>query len=113
MNWTDAQRFCRASFTDLATILDPASNAAAQQGWWKGKFWIGLYNTSWRWSLGNQDASLNYTNWAPNELGPGSCVTVSDSGLWSVRDCAVLNMFFCYSGEYLDRAPQIHDGSPV
>ncbi|XP_055359136.1 lymphocyte antigen 75-like [Betta splendens] len=97
MNWAEARSYCRAKFTELASIQDAASNTAALPVSGKGRFWIGLFNTSWRWSLGNEDASLNYTNWAPLQPEPGSCVTVSDSGLWSVRDCAVQYRSLCYS----------------
>lgn len=100
-NWADAQSYCREKFTDLATIQDAASNAEAQQVAGRGKFWIGLFNTSWRWSLGNEDVSLKtwYTKWAPDEPSPGYCVTISAAGLWTVRDCSVQYKFVCYNGK--------------
>lgn len=101
MKWAEAQSYCRAKFTDLATIPDWTTNAEVQQVAGRGKFWIGLFNTSWRWSLGNEDVSLSswFTKWGPAEPRPGYCVTITGLGLWFVRDCTVQFKFFCYDGE--------------
>ncbi|KAF3692476.1 Macrophage mannose receptor 1 [Channa argus] len=99
MTWLNAQSYCRGTFSDLATIQDRASNAAAQQVAGNGDFWIGLYNISWRWSEGNEDIPTynGFTNWAPSEPRPGSCVVISELGIWSVKNCGSRYSFVCYN----------------
>ncbi|XP_034466511.1 macrophage mannose receptor 1-like isoform X1 [Hippoglossus hippoglossus] len=97
--WAKAQSYCRDTFNDLATILDQTNNADAQQVAGNGKFWIGLYHTSWKWSQDDKDAQLDnsFTGWASNEPGDGKCVTISALGIWSVSDCGAQSFFTCYS----------------
>ena len=100
--WAKAQSYCRDRFNDLATILDQTHNADAQQAAGNGRFWIGLYHTSWKWSQDDKDAQLDnsFTSWASDEAGDGKCVTISALGIWSVSDCAARSFFTCYSGEF-------------
>ncbi|KAF5897598.1 macrophage mannose receptor 1-like, partial [Clarias magur] len=62
-NWTQAQRYCRVNYTDLATIdnmkeINSLLNAVNES--YKGLAWIGLYDNldDWRWSL-DDDAFYN------------------------------------------------------
>ncbi|KAF4085427.1 hypothetical protein AMELA_G00118750, partial [Ameiurus melas] len=58
--WSDAQAYCRATYTDLAIIksnddmVQLQNEAQIQQ--FSSSAWIGLYNdiNSWRWSFGNE-----------------------------------------------------------
>nr|XP_055047301.1 macrophage mannose receptor 1-like [Misgurnus anguillicaudatus] len=100
--WTEAQKYCRENYTDLATVnnindmkqLMKSVNNSLTDG-----VWIGLKNTSvykWKWSLGDP---VNYTNWY-NEDSNGSdhCVYMRD-GSWRHQDCKVNMRFICYNGD--------------
>ncbi|XP_045546180.1 macrophage mannose receptor 1 isoform X2 [Salmo salar] len=50
--WTEAQSFCRQNYTDLATI-DDMVDMKKLHNTEDFTAWIGLYLSSWRWSLGN------------------------------------------------------------
>ncbi|CAL8393493.1 unnamed protein product [Gadus morhua 'NCC'] len=76
MSWTDAQRYCREQFHDLATI-DNLEDLERLQASRRGSdydidtAWIGLYDdrTRWQWSYGNQDYKMgqDYDNWRQTE----------------------------------------------
>ncbi len=55
MSWTEAQGYCRAEYSDLATITDgnDISRINNITKDWDRPFWIGLYDdvSSWKWSL--------------------------------------------------------------
>ncbi|KAL7375223.1 hypothetical protein ABVT39_013986 [Epinephelus coioides] len=61
--WLKAQRFCRESYTDLATIFDVedmnrlVNSAQDSTGGFTGMAWIGLHDnlTSWRWSFSDSN----------------------------------------------------------
>ena len=64
MSWTDAQRYCREQFDDLATVDNPEELKQLQESrsgsdYDTDSMWIGLYDNStrWQWSHGNQDDS--------------------------------------------------------
>uniref|UniRef100_A0A8C4DX13 C-type lectin domain-containing protein n=1 Tax=Dicentrarchus labrax TaxID=13489 RepID=A0A8C4DX13_DICLA len=101
--WTEAQRYCRETFTDLATIQDPTNNNEAIQTMQSGKFWIGLSlnDSGWKWSHWDQSDSVQtrFTNWADKEPRFQECVTISGLGEWSAIDCGVEHHVMCYSGE--------------
>ncbi|XP_026075422.1 C-type mannose receptor 2-like [Carassius auratus] len=109
MNCTDAQRYCRENYTDLASIDNSADvtellkrvNESADYA-----VWIGLMETlrsEWRWSLGDPvlytaHDSL-YRNWASNQTtnGVNYCAYMSRDGLWSNDSCNSQRFFVCYS----------------
>ncbi|XP_043078721.1 macrophage mannose receptor 1-like [Puntigrus tetrazona] len=102
MIWQDAQSYCRARFTDLATadtmndvrrlvnIVDPGYN---------GSVWIGLHTgtqSRWVWSMGEGTIS-NYTIWNPGEpSGDGKCVRTFN-GSWYDESCSTLLPFVCFN----------------
>lgn len=104
MTWVDAQRHCRETFADIATIhQDLDQDAAARQAAQSGQVWIGLRRSiSWQWS---QDASMDtkYTRWSIGEPKSGNCATTSGLGVWSARDCGAQHYFLCYDGECSNR----------
>ncbi|KAF5887015.1 putative C-type lectin domain family 20 member A isoform X1 [Clarias magur] len=75
-NWSDAQTYCQARYTDLAIVksndeMVRLQNEAQIQNFSSGA-WIGLYNdiNSWRWSMGN--VPVGFTGWysgLPNNGG--------------------------------------------
>ncbi|XP_030286164.1 tenascin-X-like isoform X5 [Sparus aurata] len=115
LNWTDAQSFCRQTYTDLATIENTADvNAViSTASHYTGKAWIGLYDeliNSWRWSLNDSsfygEGETEFRNWytgQPNNLGGQQhCVELFTGspyfGTWGDTQCSVEKPFVCYNG---------------
>uniref|UniRef100_A0A3B1IWN3 C-type lectin domain-containing protein n=1 Tax=Astyanax mexicanus TaxID=7994 RepID=A0A3B1IWN3_ASTMX len=102
-NWTEAQKYCREKFTDLATIQNQeevdrwvktvARNASTDN------VWVGLRHTCaqgfWFWVSGS---TICYQNWAPgNGTGVEDCSNGERSGiltptaLWTLSFCGTLS----------------------
>ncbi|KAM9836461.1 uncharacterized protein ACBR49_018905 [Aulostomus maculatus] len=116
LTWTEAQKFCRRDYTDLATIEDSADVSAVNSlpldySASSGKAWIGLHDDlldGWRWSLTDSslyaDGEADYRNWHPDEPkdlgGQGRCVAMSTqmsyAGFWEAVDCSLPQHFVCY-----------------
>lgn len=111
MNCTNAQRYCREKYTDLASIDNSADvtellkSVPESAGY---AVWIGLMNTSrseWKWSLGDPafytDHDSLYRNWASNQTNSGQyyCAYMSQDGLWRDDSCNNQKFFICYNGE--------------
>lgn len=112
MNCTDAQRYCRDNYSDLASIDNSADvtqllksvNGASGVS----RVWIGLMDTfrsEWKWSLGDP---VFYTahdsvfrNWALNRPNNGQyyCTYMGQDGLWHDDYCTNQRFFICYNGE--------------
>ncbi|XP_073672156.1 macrophage mannose receptor 1-like [Paramisgurnus dabryanus] len=102
--WTEAQRYCRENYTDLATVnnmndLNQLMKSINHSLWMSSSdvfVWIGLHRSSvckWKWSLGDP---VKYTNWYGDSNGPGHCVYMRD-GSWRHQICNVRMRFFCYN----------------
>lgn len=106
-NWSDAQAYCQATYTDLAIIENQdymnrfVSDSQKQQ--LNSSAWIGLYNdiNSWRWSFGNEPLG-SMTKWMrgePNNNGGcQECVAIHPKG-WTDRFCKSTFSFVCFDGE--------------
>uniref|UniRef100_A0A8C1R1P1 C-type lectin domain-containing protein n=1 Tax=Cyprinus carpio TaxID=7962 RepID=A0A8C1R1P1_CYPCA len=109
MNCTNAQRYCREKYTDLASIDNSADvtellkSVPESAGY---AVWIGLMNTSrseWKWSLGDPafytDHDSLYRNWASNQTNSGQyyCAYMSQDGLWRDDSCNNQKFFICYN----------------
>lgn len=98
MNWTDAQRYCRERYTDLASVRSTTENEEIRT-LVEELAWIGLYRESWKWSDGQLMQMTSFSNW--NESQPdkivGSCATTTRSK-WNTRPCNNKYAFVC-SGE--------------
>ncbi|XP_058614460.1 C-type mannose receptor 2-like isoform X2 [Onychostoma macrolepis] len=105
--WTEAQRYCRQNYTDLATV----ENMGEMNRLFKtvrrtyGKAWIGLYDdmNSWRWSLDNTALEGGFKSWyvqqQVNSGGQSLCVYMSNNrGIWSETYCYNKFPFVCYDG---------------
>ncbi|KAM8840035.1 macrophage mannose receptor 1-like isoform 2-T8 [Spinachia spinachia] len=102
--WAEAQRYCREKFTDLATVETPEEDArmtSALRGP-GGNAWIGLFDNlkEWKWSLGDQDLSNDFTYWNKNRPDLKSmnktCVLMRHNGVWADRDCTDTYAAVCY-----------------
>ncbi len=98
MNWTEAQRYCRENYTDLATVdnINDTNelNKVNKGGVWL--VWIGLWRI-WQWSAGDP---VLYLNWAPGQpAGKDGCALMK-YGQWEEGKCSDILPFFCYNSEY-------------
>ncbi|XP_062373086.1 macrophage mannose receptor 1-like [Sardina pilchardus] len=109
--WSEAQSYCRANYTDLATLYNTDDvNALTQLGSQTGSAWIGLHDdvlNSWRWSITNSSfygpEETTYRNWdqtpfvqPDNFRGKELCVEMLPDGSWNDIPCENNKSFVCY-----------------
>ncbi|KAL0994947.1 hypothetical protein UPYG_G00129750 [Umbra pygmaea] len=113
MNWTEAQSYCRETYTDLATITNPEELSSLNilinsRGLSANQAWIGLKYYSWRWSLEDTETDGIINGWpggypwsqialTPDMDGLQECAYVQD-GVWVLSSCNSNWYFVCYDG---------------
>ncbi|XP_036452782.1 macrophage mannose receptor 1-like [Colossoma macropomum] len=105
-NWTNAQKYCREKFTDLATIESQEEMEAVKSVLKRtaGNFWIGLKqkdkndNTSWIWSDGSNCTYRYWSTGEPNNGGGEMCVQLLQNPeyRWNDAGCQWSHPFICY-----------------
>nr|XP_017212439.2 secretory phospholipase A2 receptor-like [Danio rerio] len=99
-NWTEAQRYCRKKYTDLATVdnmndmiqLMKSVNDGVNQ-----LVWIGLQKANvykWHWSSGDP---VLFLNWTSGESAGSNQCTVMCNGQWIKEACNNTSVFICYN----------------
>ncbi|XP_038585694.1 C-type mannose receptor 2-like [Micropterus salmoides] len=113
MNWTEAQTYCRKTYTDRATIenteeVNQLINTVSSSGL-SSDVWIGLYTKiNWRWSDGYTGTGAGFRSWHNYENEPNFkaasefCVTIGKDGVWWDDRCSRQFPFICYRGTQLD-----------
>ncbi|XP_062372022.1 C-type mannose receptor 2-like [Sardina pilchardus] len=107
-NWTEAQRYCREHYTDLATtenMEDMQMMMNTTEGY-EGEAWIGLHQTavsSWKWSLADEGSygpgDANFTHWQQGQPNGGDgeeCAEWVCGDGWNDKDCTATLPFVCY-----------------
>uniref|UniRef100_A0A8C6Q035 C-type lectin domain-containing protein n=1 Tax=Nothobranchius furzeri TaxID=105023 RepID=A0A8C6Q035_NOTFU len=94
MNWTDAQRYCRQHYTDLASVRNLSENAQIRKQI-TAPAWIGLYKSTWKWSNG-PFFMYNYWQVLEPDGGDEKCTAANfaNSGRW--MDLAYHDATFVY-----------------
>ncbi|KAF6717724.1 L-selectin [Oryzias melastigma] len=101
LDWTQAQQFCRKSYTDLATVrsmadIDQLKNAFKN----RNGAWIGLHNSNtWRWSLPDLQFKKEDTKWGGGEPKDGNnCGAIwKTHAKWEAISCEKSTDFICYN----------------
>nr|XP_029132220.1 secretory phospholipase A2 receptor-like [Labrus bergylta] len=109
LNWTEAQRYCREKFIDLASVSSEQESEQLREATEEhdeGHLWIGLYDDidSWRWSLEEEgyygEGEAEFRKWGglePNNLrGIEHCAMMHISGLWNDAPCDTKRWFTCF-----------------
>ncbi|XP_030278853.1 L-selectin-like [Sparus aurata] len=108
-NMPEAQKYCRETYTDLATIdnmedvkilIDIGDLSKISAG-----YWIGLYDdvNSWRWSLSDtsfyKDGETEFRQWKsgqPDNINSREhCTVINGGGQWGDYDCENRHWFVC------------------
>lgn len=106
-SWSEAQRYCREKYTDLAKVFDMTDMSRLRNSTQnQGEAWIGLNNNTggnrtWHWSLPGVEYIQNDSSWNLNgrtdKEKPGNCGRKRDK-LADVS-CDHPMWFICYDGE--------------
>ncbi|XP_038595393.1 macrophage mannose receptor 1-like [Micropterus salmoides] len=96
LNWTEAQRYCRENYVDLASIRDQTENDVITKLAAGDDVWIGLHLEQ-LWSDGSTSLFQYWAYGQPDSTE--QCVTTvfRNSGRWSDDNCSLTFPFICYS----------------
>ncbi|XP_071195950.1 C-type lectin lectoxin-Phi1-like isoform X1 [Salvelinus alpinus] len=100
--WTEAQSYCRQNYTDLASIDDMADmnklNNTVEAWLLTEPAWIGLCNTSWRWSPGDTKLGtvMFWEAGQPNNVKNNEFCVWMRNGFWHDENCETKHHFVCY-----------------
>ncbi len=107
-NWTEAQRFCREMYTDLATVTNEDEMNSLFKTITDNSYdvYTGLYRGEvfrWHWTL--PDSVYNektFQNWGrnqPDQNNNEGCAAMDNNGKWSSDSCDTQMQFVCFNGK--------------
>ncbi|XP_039460891.1 macrophage mannose receptor 1-like isoform X2 [Oreochromis aureus] len=100
MTWMEAQSYCRANYTDLASVTNMSENQKAKELVPAGqKVWIGLFRDSWKWTDGSNSSFRHWNTNEPNGASKETCTAANfgSAGRWEDWNCDRMTAFVCYS----------------
>ncbi|XP_069501445.1 C-type mannose receptor 2-like [Ambystoma mexicanum] len=110
-SWTEARKFCRANYKELAFMSNNAEFNAVKNkiSQWPTTAWIGLYRcnvTQWLWSNGIDD---DFRRWyqMPDDNIDRSCAKMEagDGSTWNEDRCHEQRNFICYQDANESQGP--------
>ncbi|KAG7333609.1 hypothetical protein KOW79_002016, partial [Hemibagrus wyckioides] len=105
--WSNAQGYCRATYTDLAIIKTNEEmtklQSVAQAQLFYSYAWIGMYTNinKWYWTFKNESLGI-FTSWQggePNNLYGAEVCVFTYYGKWYDAPCDWLLHFLCYDDQ--------------
>uniref|UniRef100_A0A8C1YAX5 C-type lectin domain-containing protein n=1 Tax=Cyprinus carpio TaxID=7962 RepID=A0A8C1YAX5_CYPCA len=103
-NWTEAQKYCRQYYTDLASVRNQSENDEIQKIINQtltscsedNQVWIGLHRL-WVWS---DNSTSTFTHWQSNRPTTSNtnhdCALIDRQGRWTDEVCSKEHPFVCY-----------------
>uniref|UniRef100_A0A3B4APP4 C-type lectin domain-containing protein n=1 Tax=Periophthalmus magnuspinnatus TaxID=409849 RepID=A0A3B4APP4_9GOBI len=92
LSWTEAQQFCRETYTDLATVHNTEDlDQLVRPDWYSGDAWIGLVYSA-----------VTYLKWGYRgyyQTDGDMCLESYPNGWWSEYYCSGIQCFVCYRGK--------------
>uniref|UniRef100_A0A3B3YCA2 C-type lectin domain-containing protein n=1 Tax=Poecilia mexicana TaxID=48701 RepID=A0A3B3YCA2_9TELE len=97
LTWTEAQKFCRENYVDLASVRNQTENDIIRTLIGSSTVWIGLYREK-LWSDSSDSLFRYWADGEPFDPSGDQCVAGSfnDSGRWSDESCSLSLPFVCY-----------------
>ncbi|MEQ2234450.1 hypothetical protein ILYODFUR_031945, partial [Ilyodon furcidens] len=97
VNWTEAQRYCRENYVDLASVRNQTENEMIRVLIGNSTVWIGLHRDK-LWSDGKTSMFQYWADGQPNAPSGAQCGAASfnDSAKWFDEDCTQSLPFICY-----------------
>ncbi|CAB1351858.1 unnamed protein product, partial [Coregonus sp. 'balchen'] len=119
MTRTDAQSYCRAQYTDLATVddMEDLNRLFTTLSYLNSWHWIGLKkgdSMKWQWSLADRrfyrEGETEFRNWDTGTPTNGNCAFMSTAGMWNNASCDYQHHFICYDGPAVEtpEKPQLN-----
>uniref|UniRef100_A0A3B3YC91 C-type lectin domain-containing protein n=1 Tax=Poecilia mexicana TaxID=48701 RepID=A0A3B3YC91_9TELE len=104
LTWTEAQKFCRENYVDLASVRNQTENDIIRTLIGSSTVWIGLYREK-LWSDSSDSLFRYWADGEPFDPSGDQCVAGSfnDSGRWSDESCSLSLPFVCYKPSYVSR----------
>ncbi|KAK2903275.1 hypothetical protein Q8A67_007988 [Cirrhinus molitorella] len=105
-NWTEAQRFCREMYTDLATVNNEDEMKILLKNITDVSYdvYIGLYRSEvfkWHWTLSdsfyNEEIFKNKKNKCTDINNNGGCAAMDNDWKWFNDSCDLQRQFVCFN----------------
>uniref|UniRef100_A0A673W116 Macrophage mannose receptor 1 n=1 Tax=Salmo trutta TaxID=8032 RepID=A0A673W116_SALTR len=116
MNWDEARRQCKADDAEMASILNPITQAfiTMQMHKYNGPVWIGLNNNltegRFKWV---DNWPLSYTKWGEDEPKNNmACVYMDTDAKWKTGDCSNTYSSLCKRSPAPSQPPQLPGNCP-